>query len=69
MSLENFLAFFFFFFFFLRGGKMVLLLLQISLRLSLTAFKANDSVLIDTQKTSRLSPQLFTIRQSPDAPF
>ena len=48
---------------------MVLLLLQISLRLSLTVFKANDSVLIDTQKTSRLSPQLFTIRQSPDAPF
>ena len=48
---------------------MVLLLLQISLRLRLTVFKANDSVLIDTQKTSRLSPQLFTIRQSPDAPF
>ena len=48
---------------------MVPLLLQMSPRPSLTIFKANDSVLNDTKKTSRLLLQLFAIRQIPEAPL
>ena len=48
---------------------MVPLLLLMSPRLSLTVFKADDSVLNDTKKRSRLSPQLFDIRQSFEAPL
>ena len=54
---------------FLWVGKVVPLLLQMSPRPSLTVFKANDSVLNDTKKGSRLSPKLFAIRQSLEAPF
>ena len=48
---------------------MVSLLLQMSPRPSLTVFEANDSVLNDTKKTSRLLLQLFAIRQIPKAPL